>query len=164
MAGSSHDDYCLQEYKYLFQKDLLRGKVAFITGGASGIGFRIAELFMRHGCSTVIASRRMEKLQQVLAGSCWLCTCHSMHIPACTYLHAHTITISMRLVAMTSWQRFILQLLLGKMMLCNSSIELAARALKQTIQTRPHCNHTHFTTRITIATKLYRIANLSAPT
>lgn len=64
MAGSSHDDYCLQEYKYLFQKDLLRGKVAFITGGASGIGFRIAELFMRHGCSTVIASRRMEKLQQ----------------------------------------------------------------------------------------------------
>ena len=68
MADSDykHDDYCLQEYKYLFQEDLLEGKVAFITGGGSGIGFRIAELFMRHGCNTIIGSRKMEKLQQVL--------------------------------------------------------------------------------------------------
>ena len=65
MAEDSHDDYCLKEYKHQFQEDLLRGKVAFITGGASGIGFRIAELLMRHGCDTVIGSRRMEKLQQV---------------------------------------------------------------------------------------------------
>lgn len=65
MADTAHDDYCLQEYKYLYQEDLLQGKVAFITGGASGIGFRIAELFMRHGCSTVIGSRRMEKLEEV---------------------------------------------------------------------------------------------------
>lgn len=26
-----------------------RGRVAFITGGGSGIGFRIAEIFMRYG-------------------------------------------------------------------------------------------------------------------
>ncbi len=65
MAEREHDDYCLQSYDYQFQSDLLKGKVAFITGGASGIGFRIAELFMRHGCKTVIGSRRMQKLQEV---------------------------------------------------------------------------------------------------
>ena len=65
MADSNHDDYCLESYKYRYQADLLQGKVAFITGGASGIGFRIAELFMRHGCDTVIVSRRMNKLKEV---------------------------------------------------------------------------------------------------
>ena len=67
MGESDHSDYCLQEYKYVFKPDILQGKVAFITGGASGIGFRIAEIFMRHGCSTVIASRRKEKLHEVVA-------------------------------------------------------------------------------------------------
>lgn len=62
-----HDDYCLKDYKYLYQPDLLQGKVAFITGGGSGIGFRIAELFMRHGCDTVIASRRLSKVEEVRA-------------------------------------------------------------------------------------------------
>lgn len=72
MAETKHDDFCLQEYKYLFQEDLLRGKVAFITGGASGIGFRISELFMRHGCHTIIGSRRMNKLKEVYKLSCRL--------------------------------------------------------------------------------------------
>ncbi|XP_044289688.1 peroxisomal 2,4-dienoyl-CoA reductase [(3E)-enoyl-CoA-producing] isoform X2 [Varanus komodoensis] len=55
-------DDCLQEYSYLFSPDILKGKVAFITGGGSGIGFRIAEILMRHGCQTVIASRNLQKL------------------------------------------------------------------------------------------------------
>lgn len=38
---------CLDEYDYFFRPDLLAGKVAFITGGGSGIGFTIAEVFMR---------------------------------------------------------------------------------------------------------------------
>ncbi|KAF6123886.1 2,4-dienoyl-CoA reductase 2 [Phyllostomus discolor] len=46
------EDDCLPEYRHLFCPDLLRDKVAFITGGGSGIGFRIAEIFMRHGCHT----------------------------------------------------------------------------------------------------------------
>ena len=62
---ADHQDYCLQEYKYRYQRDLLSGRVAVITGGGSGIGFRIAELFMRHGCDTVLASRKLEKLEQV---------------------------------------------------------------------------------------------------
>lgn len=65
MASAEHDDCCLLEYRYRYQQDLLAGKVAVITGGGSGIGFRITELFMRHGCDTIIASRRLEKLQEV---------------------------------------------------------------------------------------------------
>ncbi|KAM6424126.1 peroxisomal 2,4-dienoyl-CoA reductase [(3E)-enoyl-CoA-producing] isoform 2-T3 [Liasis olivaceus] len=57
-------DDCLQEYSYLFNPDILKGKVAFITGGGSGIGFRIAEILMRHGCQCVIASRNLQRLTE----------------------------------------------------------------------------------------------------
>uniref|UniRef100_A0A8C6ZEN2 Peroxisomal 2,4-dienoyl-CoA reductase [(3E)-enoyl-CoA-producing] n=1 Tax=Nothoprocta perdicaria TaxID=30464 RepID=A0A8C6ZEN2_NOTPE len=59
-------DECLGEYRHLFSADILAGQVAFITGGGSGIGFRIAEIFMRHGCHTVIASRSLERVLQVI--------------------------------------------------------------------------------------------------
>ena len=62
---AAHEDYCLQEYSYRFNPTLLQGRVAFITGGGSGIGFRIAELFMRHGCDTIIVSRNPKKLRDV---------------------------------------------------------------------------------------------------
>ncbi|NP_001398243.1 peroxisomal 2,4-dienoyl-CoA reductase [(3E)-enoyl-CoA-producing] isoform 6 [Mus musculus] len=55
-------DDCLPEYHHLFCPDLLQDKVAFITGGGSGIGFRIAEIFMRHGCHTVIVGRSLQKV------------------------------------------------------------------------------------------------------
>lgn len=42
------DITCLDHYDYFFRPDLLSGKVAFITGGGSGIGFTIAEVFMRY--------------------------------------------------------------------------------------------------------------------
>lgn len=70
MASSDHDDYCLDQYHYGYQRNLLAGKVAVVTGGGSGIGFRIAELFMRHGCDTVIASRKLDKLQEVTFALC----------------------------------------------------------------------------------------------
>ncbi|XP_048408273.1 peroxisomal 2,4-dienoyl-CoA reductase [(3E)-enoyl-CoA-producing] [Stegostoma tigrinum] len=56
-------DDCLLNYSYIFSHDILKDKVAFITGGGSGIGFRIAEILMRHGCQTVIASRSLERVQ-----------------------------------------------------------------------------------------------------
>lgn len=62
--GEHHEDYCLKSYIYQFSPELLKGRVAFITGGGSGIGFRIAELFMRHGCDTIIASRNLIKLKE----------------------------------------------------------------------------------------------------
>ncbi|XP_057606749.1 peroxisomal 2,4-dienoyl-CoA reductase [(3E)-enoyl-CoA-producing] isoform X2 [Hippopotamus amphibius kiboko] len=57
-----NEDDCLLEYRHFFCPDLLQDKVAFITGGGSGIGFRIAEIFMRHGCHTVIASRSLPRV------------------------------------------------------------------------------------------------------
>ncbi|XP_067912810.1 peroxisomal 2,4-dienoyl-CoA reductase [(3E)-enoyl-CoA-producing] isoform X2 [Heterodontus francisci] len=56
-------DDCLLKYSYIFSPDILKEKVAFITGGGSGIGFRIAEILMRHGCQTIIASRSLERVQ-----------------------------------------------------------------------------------------------------
>uniref|UniRef100_A0A3Q3CJX6 Peroxisomal 2,4-dienoyl-CoA reductase [(3E)-enoyl-CoA-producing] n=1 Tax=Haplochromis burtoni TaxID=8153 RepID=A0A3Q3CJX6_HAPBU len=57
-------DDCLTSYTYIYSPDLLKDQVAFITGGGSGIGLRIAEIFMRHGCDTVIASRNLDKLNE----------------------------------------------------------------------------------------------------
>ncbi|XP_060777158.1 peroxisomal 2,4-dienoyl-CoA reductase [(3E)-enoyl-CoA-producing] [Neoarius graeffei] len=59
-----HTDDCLSSYTPIYSQDLLKDQVAFITGGGSGIGFRIAEVLMRHGCDTVIASRNLEKLTE----------------------------------------------------------------------------------------------------
>ncbi|KAM4631825.1 peroxisomal 2,4-dienoyl-CoA reductase [(3E)-enoyl-CoA-producing] isoform 2-T2 [Discoglossus pictus] len=57
-------DDCLPSYSYLYSPTLLKGRVAFLTGGGSGIGFRIAEIFMRHGCDTVIVSRNLQRVSE----------------------------------------------------------------------------------------------------
>ncbi|KAJ8245791.1 hypothetical protein GJAV_G00260360 [Gymnothorax javanicus] len=57
-------DDCLTSYTYIYSPDLLKDQVAFITGGGSGIGFRIADVLMRHGCDAVIGSRNLEKLSE----------------------------------------------------------------------------------------------------
>lgn len=60
----SYVEECIKDYKYIFRSDLLKGKVAFITGGGTGICFTIAEVFMRHQCDTVICSRKIDKLKE----------------------------------------------------------------------------------------------------
>ncbi|XP_064644810.1 peroxisomal 2,4-dienoyl-CoA reductase [(3E)-enoyl-CoA-producing]-like [Lineus longissimus] len=57
------DEKTLTNYGYKFRPDLLSGKVAFVTGGGSGICFTIAEVLMRHKCKVAIASRNFEKLK-----------------------------------------------------------------------------------------------------
>jgi NAD(P)-dependent dehydrogenase (short-subunit alcohol dehydrogenase family) len=44
-----------------------KGKVAFITGGASGAGFGMAQIFSEAGCKVVIADVRQDHLDQAMA-------------------------------------------------------------------------------------------------
>jgi 2,4-dienoyl-CoA reductase [(3E)-enoyl-CoA-producing], peroxisomal len=46
-----------------YQADLLKGRVALITGGGTGICRGIALAFAAHGCDVAIASRRPEHLE-----------------------------------------------------------------------------------------------------
>lgn len=48
--------------------DCLKGRVALLTGGGSGIGFEIARQFVQHGCrAVVLCGRRAKFLQEACA-------------------------------------------------------------------------------------------------
>ncbi|MBK6518873.1 MAG: SDR family oxidoreductase [Polyangiaceae bacterium] len=51
----------------VFQKDLFKNKVAFVTGGGSGICMGIARELMRHGASTAILGRKTARLAESAA-------------------------------------------------------------------------------------------------
>jgi peroxisomal 2,4-dienoyl-CoA reductase len=46
----------------VFSKDILHGKVAFVTGGGTGITGGVARAFARHGARLAIASRKEDNL------------------------------------------------------------------------------------------------------
>jgi peroxisomal 2,4-dienoyl-CoA reductase len=46
-----------------FRSDLLEGKVAFVTGGGSGICKTITEGYLRHGARAVIMGRKADRLE-----------------------------------------------------------------------------------------------------
>jgi len=50
-----------------FQSDLLKGHVALVTGGGTGICRGIALTFAAHGCDVAITSRRLEHLEPAVA-------------------------------------------------------------------------------------------------
>jgi NAD(P)-dependent dehydrogenase (short-subunit alcohol dehydrogenase family) len=51
----------------VFRDGLLKGKNAFVTGGGSGIGQRMAERFAEHGAKVMLVGRKQEKLDAAAA-------------------------------------------------------------------------------------------------
>ena len=54
----------------IFRDRLLTGKNAFVTGGGSGIGQRMAERFAEHGAKVMLAGRKQEKLDAAASLIC----------------------------------------------------------------------------------------------
>src|SRR4051812_41822102 len=50
-----------------FRADLLDGKVALVTGGATGLGLEIARVLGTHGARVAICSRKEDVLQSAVA-------------------------------------------------------------------------------------------------
>ncbi len=51
----------------IFREQVLKGKTAFVTGGGSGIGQRMAERFAEHGANVMLIGRKQEKLDAAAA-------------------------------------------------------------------------------------------------
>lgn len=51
----------------VFNKDILQGKVAFVTGGGTGITGGVARAFAEHGAKLAITSRKQENLDAMKA-------------------------------------------------------------------------------------------------
>ena len=52
------------------EKEMLKGKVAIITGASYGMGQTMAELFAEEGAAVVLTARGKEKLDRVVEGIC----------------------------------------------------------------------------------------------
>lgn len=49
------------------QNELLKGRCAIITGGTSGIGYAIAEAFVKSGCNVIITGRSKGRLDNTVS-------------------------------------------------------------------------------------------------
>jgi NAD(P)-dependent dehydrogenase (short-subunit alcohol dehydrogenase family) len=51
----------------IFRENVLAGRTAFVTGGGSGIGQRMAERFAEHGAQVMLVGRKQERLDAACA-------------------------------------------------------------------------------------------------
>lgn len=56
----------MSEIKSPFLPDVLKGKVVFITGGATGIGFGIVQTLGQHGAKIAMMGRRADALDKAV--------------------------------------------------------------------------------------------------
>lgn len=54
----------------IFRNDLLKDRVAFITGGGSGINFVIAQTLFAHGAKVTLVSRSLDRVEKAAATLC----------------------------------------------------------------------------------------------
>lgn len=52
---------------YIYKGDLLKGRMALVTGGTSGIGLAIAKTFLLNGCDVIITGRSQEKIDKAIS-------------------------------------------------------------------------------------------------
>ena len=64
----------------LAPNELLKGRFALITGGTSGIGFAIAEIFLRSGASVCITSRSQERINNAIKKLENTASEHNVHV------------------------------------------------------------------------------------
>ncbi|KAM0000386.1 putative 2,4-dienoyl-CoA reductase ((2E)-enoyl-CoA-producing) [Helianthus debilis subsp. tardiflorus] len=62
-----------------FKAEILKGKVALLTGGASGIGFEISTQFGKHGASIAVMGRRKTVVDSAVS------SLQSLGIPVLTF-------------------------------------------------------------------------------
>lgn len=74
----------------VFRDDLFEGKVAFVTGGGSGICRGITEALMAHGADAVITSRNQERLDEA-SGALAAATGHRCMGVACDVREPETV-------------------------------------------------------------------------
>lgn len=64
MDGQAEGTSSAQNVRLVFRDDLLIGRTAIITGGSSGIGLGIAEVFGMLGANLVLVGRQVDKLEE----------------------------------------------------------------------------------------------------